>query len=64
MDAIDPQSHRRGRAALEEQIKQGRPTIEKSKERLKRLDEIIDRTASKAAELMNAFAAVRPRTRV
>jgi hypothetical protein len=41
---------RRSRAALEEQIKQGQLTIEKSKELLKRLDEIIDRTASKAAD--------------
>jgi hypothetical protein len=34
---------RRSRAALEEQIKQGQLTIEKSKELLKRLDEIIRR---------------------
>jgi hypothetical protein len=34
---------RRSRAALEEQIRQGQLTIEKSKELLKRLDEIIGR---------------------
>jgi hypothetical protein len=32
---------RRSRAALEEQIKQGQVTIDKSKEFLKRLDEMI-----------------------
>jgi hypothetical protein len=49
-DRLFLEDMRRSRAALEEQIKQGQLTIEKSKELLKRLDEIIDRTASKAAD--------------
>jgi hypothetical protein len=44
-DRLFLDSVRRSRAVLEEQIKQGNLTIEKSKELLKRLDEIIDKAA-------------------